>query len=219
MKKIGYSGIYIAKIEREIRRIILQAEVKGWKSYTDVYLEYAKTSQSSGFLQEKRTFLGIIENFEKFGLNLGRRRQHKILRKTSYDALSKEFKSLIDYYCQSEKTRGKKESTIHITSHNATSFLLALQKKGMDTLEKITEKAVLEIFTDQNGNPNKCYSYKQSISIVLKAGESFLSQNICARVLSYLPALRRRRKNIQYLTSKEISQIKSVLTENKNETL
>lgn len=213
MRKIGYSEVYIAKLECEIQRIILHAEKKGWKSYTDIYLEYTKTSQSSYSLQGKKTLLGIIENFENLGLNLGNRRQHKILRKTSYDSLSKEFKSLIDHYCKTEKIKGKKETSTYKQSISATTFLLMLQEKGIDTLEKITEKSVLEILTDQNGNPSRSYSYKQCILVVLEAGKSFFPQNVCARVLSYLPALRVRRKNIQYLSSKEIYQIKSVLTE------
>jgi len=216
MKKSGYSGLYISRIEREIRRIILQAEVKGWKSYTDVYLGYTKASQSSSYLREKRTILGAIENFETLGLNPGNRHRHRILKKTGYDALSEEFKSLIDHYCKSEKIRGKKETTIYTESHNATTFLLALQEKGMDTLGKIAEKGVLEIFTGQNGSPSRSCSYKKNIAAVFKAGVSFFPQNLCARVLSYLPALRERRKNIQYLTSEEISRIKSVLTDKKS---
>ncbi len=213
MKKDGYSGLYISKIEREIQRILLRADEKGWKSYTDVYLDYTKTSQSSSYLYVKRTILGAIENFETLGINPGNRHRHSVLKMTGYDALSKEFKSLIDYYCKSEKNRGKKETTIYTESHNATTFLLALQKKDMDTLEKITEKGVLEIFTGQNGSPSRSYSYKKNIAAVLNACVTFFPQNLCVRVLSYLPALRQRRKNIQYLTSEEISRIKSVLTE------
>jgi len=213
MKQSGYSGLYIFRIEREIRRILLRVDVEGWKSYTDVYLDYAKTSQSSSYLREKRTILGAIENFETLGLNPGDRHRHRILKKTGYDALSGEFKSLIDHYCKSEIIRGKKETTIYTESHNATTFLQALQEKGMDTLEKITEKGVLEIFTSQNGSPSMSCSYKKNIAAVFKAGVSFLPQNLCVRVLSYLPALRERRKNIQYLTSEEISRIKSVLTD------
>lgn len=213
MKKNGYSEIYIAKIKYEIRRIILHAEEKGWKSYTDVYLDYTKTSQSSSYLYSKRTTLGLIENFEQSGIFPGNRHRHGILKKTGYDALSLEFKSLINYYCESEKIRGKKQTTIYTESHNATTFLLALQKKGMDTLEKITEKGVLEIFTGQNGSPLLSYSYKKNIAAVFKACITFFPQNLCARVLSYLPVLRQKRKNIQYLTSEEISRIKSVLTE------
>lgn len=212
MRKIGYSEVYIAKIESEIQRILLQADVKGWKSYTDVYLDYAKTSQSSSSLYGKRTILGAIENFETLGVNPGNRQRHSILKKTGYDALSKEFKSLIDYYCKLEKIRGKKETSIYTESHNATTFLLALQKKDMDTLEKITEKGVLEIFTGQDGSPSLSYSYKKNIASVLKVCVTFFPQNLCERVLSYLPALRQRRKNIQYLTSEEIFRIKSVLT-------
>ena len=212
MKKSGYSGSYISRIKREIQRILFQADVEGWKSYTDVYLSYTKSPRSSSFLSKKRTFLGVIENFETFGLNPWNQNKHRISKKTAYNALSEEFKSLINHYCKSEKIREKKETTIRNESNNASTFLLALQKKGMDTLDKITEKGVLEIFTDQNGNLVRSCSYKKNVAAVFKACVSFFPQDLCGRVLSYLPALRKRRKNIQYLTSEEISRIKSVLT-------
>ena len=79
MKKDGYSGLYISKIEREIQRILLRADEKGWKSYTDVYLDYTKTSQSSSYLYVKRTILGAIENFETLGINPGNRHRHSVL--------------------------------------------------------------------------------------------------------------------------------------------
>jgi len=213
MKENGYSGLYISRIESEIRHIIRQAGAKGWKSYTDVYFEYAKISKSPAYLSMKRTVLGLIENYETYEINPGSRAIHKIARKTSYDSLTGEFKSLIDHYKKVEKCNGKKASTIYTESHNATTFLLALQQKGMNTLEKITENGVLEIFTNQQGHPSHGYSCKKSISVILKVGISFFPEHICERILSYLPTLREKRKNIEYLTNKEISRIKFVLTE------
>jgi integrase len=210
----GYSGLYIARFKREIHRILHQAKLKGWKSYTDAYLAYVKISKpSSSYLREKRTFIGAIENFETLGLYPNRCQRHQILRKSSYDLLSAEFKSVIYHYCESEKVRGKKETTIYTESHNATTFLLALHQKGMDSLNKITESAVLEIFF-QNGMLYKSSSYKKNVAAVFKSCIPFFPGDNCARILSYLPALRENRKNIQYLKQEEVVQIKSVLEDN-----
>jgi integrase len=56
-------------------------------------------------------------------------------------------------------------------------------------------------------------SYKKGIMAVLKTCIPFFPENTCARVLSYLPVLRDRKKNIQYLTGEEVSIIKTALTD------
>jgi hypothetical protein len=128
LERNGYSKLYIDRLKREIQRILRQAGLKGWLSYTDVYLGYAEISKSPTYLREKRTFLGAIETFETFGLYPSRCQRHQILRESSYDLLSPEFKSVIDCYRNSEKR--KKEATVYTESHNATTFLLALHQKG-----------------------------------------------------------------------------------------
>src|SRR4051794_34122278 len=89
----GYSKLYVARFNRDIQRILNQAKLKGWKSYTDVYLAYVKISRSTSFLREKRTIIGAIEKFEVLGLYPNRCQRHQILRKGSYDLLSTEFKA------------------------------------------------------------------------------------------------------------------------------
>jgi len=212
MTQNGYSESYVARFRREIKRILLLSGSKGWGSYTDVYLSYAKTSHSQSYLRNKRTIIGTIENFDTFGQYPDGRRRHGILRRTGYNSLSEEFKSVINCYCKTERIRGKKESTIYTESHNATSFLLSLQHKGMDTLEKITEQAVINVFTSSDGKVTRSCSYKKNIAAVFKACAPFFPEGSCTRILSFLPALREKRKNIQYLTSEEISRIKTALT-------
>ena len=207
-----YSKLYVTRFNRDIQRILHQAKLKGWKSYTDAYLAYVEISNSSSYLREKRTIIGAIEKFEILGLYPNRCQRHQILRNSSYDLLSTEFKSLIDFYCESEKNKGKKTTTIYTESHNATTFLLALHQKGMDSFNKITESAVLEVFF-QNGRLRRSYSYKKNVAAVFKACISLFPKEICRRILSYLPVLREKRKNIQYLGHDEVSRIKAVLTD------
>jgi integrase len=209
----GYSKLYIARLKRDIQRIIHQAKLKGWKTYTDAYLAYVVTSKSPSYLREKRTAIGAIEKFETLGLYPNGCQRHQILRISSYDLLPSEFKSVIDHYRDSEKI--KKDSTVYTESHNATTFLLALHQKGMDSLDKITESAVLEIFY-QNGRLCRSCSYKKNVAAVLKTCIPFFPQNVCTRILAYLPALREKRKNIQYLTPVEVSRLKAAFAESKS---
>lgn len=206
----GYSIPYIYRFKRNILSIIHRVKAKRWKSYKDVYLAYAKTSSSPAYLREKRNIIGAIEKFEMLGLYPNRCRRNQILKKSSYDLLSEEFRSVIDCYCDSEKDKGKKDTTIYTEAHNATTFLLALYQRGMDSLDKITEGAVLEIFF-HNGKLCRSSSYKKNVAAVFKACIPFFPKNTCASVLSYLPALREKRRNIQYLALEEVSKLKAVL--------
>ena len=209
----GYSKRNVARFSRDIQRIVHQAKLKGWKSYTDAYLAYVNMSKSSSYLREKRTIIGAIEKFEVLGQYPNRCQRHQILRTSSYDLLSAEFKSLIDHYCESEKNKGKKRTTIYTESHNATTFMLALHQKGIDSFNRITESAVFEIFF-QNGRLCRSCSYKRNVAAVFKACISFFPKETCARILSYLLALREKRENTQYLSQEDVSRIKAVLTDN-----
>lgn len=215
MEENGYSWSYIRRFKTEVNHILREAKLSKWDSYTNVYLAYAKKSKSSSYLREKRNIIGAIERFDLEGIYPDRLQRNHILKKSGYDLLSDEFKNVIDIYCDVEKKRGKKEDTIYTESHNATTFLLSLRQKGMDSFNKITERAALEIFF-QDGKLCRSCSYKKYVSAVFKACIPFFPENTCTKVLSYLPALREKRKNIQYLTREEVSSIKIILTESES---
>ena len=215
METNGYSKTYVARFKREIKKILLTVNSKQWSCYRDVYLEYTKTSSSPDYLREKRTIIGAIEQFDVHGRYPDGRRRHKLFKRGAYTLLSEEFKSIIDHYYETEKKRGKKDSTIYTESHNASTFFLSLQQKGMDSLDKITEKAILSIFMSPNETLLRSCSYKKNIAAVLKTSIPYHRQT-CPQVLAFLPALRETRKNIQYLTSEEIQKVKGTLVDSKN---
>lgn len=211
----GYSKIYVDRFKREIIRI-LSTDSKGWSCYKDVYLEYTKTSQSPDYLRDKRTIIGAIEQFDVHGRYPDGRRRHELFERGAYPLLSPEFKSVIDLYCEVEKKRGKKKfATVYTESHNASTFFLSLQQKGINRLEKTTEKAVLSIFMSPDETLLRSCSYKKNIAAVLKACIPYHPE-VCSQILAFLPALRETRKNIQFLTSREIQEVKSALADGEN---
>jgi integrase len=214
MERNGYSKTYVARFKREIKKI-LAADSKEWACYTDVYLVYTKTSHSPDYLREKRTIIGAIEQFDVHGKYPNGRRRHELFERGAYPLLSPEFKSVIDLYCEVEKKRGKKLTTIYTESHNASTFFLSLQQKGVNRLHEITEKAVLSLFMSPDETSLRSCSYKKNIAAVLKACIPYHPET-CPRLLSFLPALRETRKNIQYLTSEEFQKVKNTLAEGEN---
>jgi len=215
MESNGYSKTYVDRFKREIKKII-SADSKEWSCYTDVYLEYTKTSQSPDYLRDKRTIIGAIEQFDVHGRYPDGRRRHELFERGSYPLLSSEFKSVIDLYCEVEKKRGKKKfTTVYTESHNASTFFLSVQQKGINSLEKTTEEAVLSIFMSPDETLLRSCSYKKNIAAVLKACLPYHPET-CPQILAFLPALRETRKNIQYLTSKEIQEVKGALADGKS---
>lgn len=215
METNGYSKRYVDKFKREIEKFLSTVDSKGWSCYTDVYLDYTKISNSPSYLREKRTIIGGIEQFDVHGRYPDRRRMHELFERGAYPLLAPEFKSVIDHYCEVEKERGKKDTTIYTESHNAATFFLCVQQKGMDSLDKITEEAVLSIFMSPDETMLRSCSYKKNITAVLKACIHYHPET-CPRILAFLPALRETRKNIQYLTSEEIQKVKGVLANAEN---
>ena len=61
----------------------------------------------------------------------------------AYWQLNPVFRELIDIYRDSGKKRGLKEFTIYKTSFSASSFLLAMQSRGRESLNDIDEKDVI----------------------------------------------------------------------------
>jgi len=213
MEESGYSSGYTQNIRREIKRILTRADTKNWETYTDVYQEYAKKSSSKQYLRNKLIYLVIIEGFDLRGEYPDGRQRQKIMKRGLYHMLSPEFKAVIDCYRASESKRDKKATTITGEASNGATFLYALQQKGINTVDTITEAAVLSVFIGDDGILCRSCTYKKDIAAVFKAclRESPDCPEPFTRVLAYLPELREQRKNIQYIKPEEAYRIKQAL--------
>ena len=205
-----YSPSYIQKFKTVIRNILKDPKRKRWESYRGIYLEYAKSSHSEQYLRHMRTVIGALEQFDLFGKYPNGRRRHSLFGRGSYHLLNQEYQELIDFYCKTEKERGKKLTTIHSEAMNAASFLYAMQKKGFESLDAFTEETVLSFFLSDEGKLIKSCSYKKNIRAVFKAGIVWKERE-CRKVLCFLPLLREIRKNIQYLTKDEVQEIRDTI--------
>jgi integrase len=211
-----YSPSYIQKFKIVIRNILKDSKRKSCESYRDIYLEYAKKSHSEQYLRHVRTVIGALEQFDLFGKYPNGRRRHSLFSRGSYHLLNHEYQELIDFYCKTERERGKKLTTIHSEAMNAASFLYAMQKKGFEGLDAFTEDTVLSFFLSEEGELIKSCSYKKNIRAVFKAGIAWKERE-CRKVLCYLPLLREIRKNIQYLTKEEVQKIRDTIDNTSSE--
>lgn len=210
MESNGYAEAYIQRFRLAISRILSESDQDRWSSYTDIYLDYEKKSESKNYLKQMRTVIGAIERFDVYGRMPDARHRHTLFGRGSYHLLASEFKELIDFYQKHGSQHGKKETTVKAEARNAATFLHHLQEKGAVCLGDITEDAVLSFFVSDAGDLIRGSSYKNNVASVLKVCQEW-NEPQCRRILSYLPALKKRHKNIQYLTKEEVSAVRTAI--------
>ena len=210
LKRDGYTPGYIRRVNEDIQWIFKNGKDRGWTSYIDVYNDRVARSKSEGYKRNQRIAIGAIQQFDLFEDYPNRKIKNSLIKRGAYHQLAPEFKELIDHYKQADKLRGIKNRTIYESAVNTAAFLLAMQKRSRASLDDINEEDVLSFFLDAEGVLSKSSSYKKEIAAVLKAGIGWKEKE-CLRLLAYLPKIRPRRKNIQFLTPEEVDAIHAVL--------
>lgn len=211
MEQKGYSDTYIIRFHKETQRILGKADNNDWTSYWDIYNDHEKVPHSKDYLRNKRTIIGALEQFDLKGLFPDGRRRHSLYERGSYHLLSPEFRQLIDFYINADRERGKKDSTIYSEARNTASFLHHLQDRGCAFLHDVSEEDVLSFFVTEDGRRIRSCSYRKNISAVFRSGLKWKEKE-CRTILSFLPILREKCQNIQYLTETEVMVIRETVT-------
>ena len=208
MQAQGYSDSYIHMVKAEINHILLCADTNTWDSYLDIYLEYKDRAKRPHI--SMATVMGLIARFDTEGLYPNGQR-HTLWNRGSYEKLLPDFKGLVDFYKTLPGLSAFRETTIKNRISCISNFLFFLQEMGCILLSEITEMQVLRYFSMDGCTPNKSAGYKNRIQAVLNACTGY--SDYCARIASFCPPIHNRRKNIQYITEKEITLLKSCVEE------
>ena len=207
----NYCTDYIKWFQYEINWILEESAHRDYQSYEEIFYDrISRRAYSKSTVDMKKTIIGTIKRFDLEGKYPDGRCGHCMLKAGPERALSDEFQKIIDPYRESVKKIGKTPETLRTKSSSATTFFLFLQKCGENTLDSITEKSVLRFFEDYDSEKSNGYYFRERVAAVLGAWEE-RDWDGCRRVKSYLPQLRPFRKNLQYLTDKEVSRIRKAL--------
>mgnify|MGYP000907438786 CR=1 FL=1 len=87
-----------------------------------------------------------------------------------------------------------------------------MQCKGLDSLSKIDEDAVMSFFTDESGNLVLSCGYKKQVAAVFKADLAQYTDE-ARRILAYLPCIRPKRKTIMYLQPEEKQKLHEIFSD------
>ncbi len=213
MESNHYCADYIKWFQYEINWILEKSAHRDYESYEEIFHDrISRRSYSKSTVDMKKNIIGTIKRFDLEGKYPDGRCGHCMLKAGLERELSDEFQKVIDHYRKQGRKIGKKPGTLRSKSSSATTFFLFLQRCGENTLDSITEESVLRFFEDYSSQKSNGYYFRGCVATVLGAWEERDRDN-CRKVISYLPQLRPFRKNLQYLTDREISRIKETLND------
>lgn len=212
MQADGYSESYILRLRREVNWLVRNKDREGIHSYEDACRFRGSTTESPEMQEWYRLAYGVLKRFESGNEYPDGRRKEPLIKRGAYPRLTPAFKELTDCYRGTAARHGLKEKTIRGNASNISCFLLAMQDRGCQALDDITEEDVMSFFTDGSGNAVLSSSYRRGIAAVLSS-DLGADTEPASRILTYLPKTRTRRKNIPYLTSEEADAIHRVLSD------
>ena len=210
LAKDGYTESYIRRVKENVNWILKNEKNNPWQTYLDVYEARIQKPYSELYKKNLRQAFTAIQQFDLFEEYPNRMAKNCLIKHGAYHQLIPEYKEIVDYYASSTKVGDLKESTVKGNVSCASSFFLAMQKRGLLNIGSISEEDTLSFFIDDEGNLSKCSSYKKSIASVLKIATEW-QEDECVRLLAYLPQIRPRRKNIKFLTPEEVEAIRSAI--------
>jgi len=215
MRNDGYSEDYVRRLKTEINWLIKNKEKKKSQTYEDACCIRESHTKSSEMQRWYRLAYGILKRFDIYNEYPDRRRKEPLIKRGAYPQLNATFKEVIDLYKEVDRKRGLKERTIYGNASGGSCFLLAMQNQGNLTLEDITEDDAMSFFTDEYGTAALSSGYKKEIAAVFKANLGAFTESAKC-ILAYLPMIRPKRKNVQYLTPEEVDDIHEMLNDKDN---
>lgn len=214
MKDDGYSTEYIKHIEWEIKWLRRTRSKYHFLSYEEMFRTRVKTGRKKVYSADReyhlRSMYAILQRFEEDGIFPDRQKRRPLTPRSSYYKLLPAFQEVIDLYKIHAEKAGLKESTIKKRLSKGSSFLLFMQERGHKTLSTISESDVLSFFTDSDGIAALSSTHKREISAVFSA-ELGTHTESAHQIVTYLPDIKKRKKNIKYLTSEESDAIRDCL--------
>ncbi len=208
MKSMGYSEIYIKHVQREIGWIS-KHQSDGFQTYEDMFHVRSSQSVSEDMKQKYRVIYGIFKRYANEGIVKPDTRT-PLFQLCKYNALSQYYKQMLRLYEEDSIAKGLKSGTYRSAISACSGLLLYFQNLGHKNLDTVIETDVLKYFCDSNGELRLSSSTKVNIASVFGANLGEFTDS-ARRILTYLPKLKKRRKNIPYLTNEETDAIQNVL--------
>lgn len=128
----------------------------------------------------------------------------------AYSKLNPQYSDIVDFFCSSDEITSRlSESSILCSASKGTQFLYYLQMKGITILDQAEEDDIISFFI-KDGHPTYEASYRYRLSEFFEAVSK--KYPVFTDFRGWLPYVRVTRKNVQYLTEREVHLIKDTCT-------
>lgn len=213
-------------IRYEIGWLLAKAEENSWDTFEDAYNErisgkdYSETTKNN----KRYYFRCIYRKLHPGAMPVPPVYCHHgdpadMLRLSKgYRLLNSGYQGLLDTYVCLAKEDGKKRDTIFTHCSLASGFLRHLQEKGISSLEKASDGAVLSFFYADRlyEQQIRSYSYREKLAVVFRTCMADPEYSAgCRCVLGMIPAFRYVRKNVEYLTAQEAEALRESIDSEK----
>lgn len=208
MRDTGYAKAYIRQLTTEINWL------KNHRDSADSYEQACRIRERDTVSKEMkkryRLEYGILKRFDENGIYPDYRRKDPLVRRAAFYQLCPEFQDVINRYKETGLLRELKPRTVYGNASGASNFLLAMQKRDIFSLHEIKEEDAMSFFTDSSGKAILSSGYKKNIAQVFNAELGKYTAD-AKRVAAFLPCIRPKRKNIQYLRVEETAKLHEML--------
>ncbi len=208
MRRNGFSDSYRTEVMTEIRW--LSRRGRECESLEEACLIRCGELGTSGTVRKARAIFGLLKYFEMHGDCPNPGEGHALFERGARLGLMPCFREVVDAFSEAGLARGLRLSTVSSCASSASTFFMSLQELGCETLADVAETDVISVFLGKDGLPALSWSYKESVAMVLASDLGRWNVD-AARVCSFLPPVRRVRRNIQYLTPDEVGLVRSAL--------
>ncbi len=191
METCGYSPYHIHRVKREMKWLSKNQDAHEISSYEEACRLRSLETESAEMKEQFRSIYSLFRRYALYGTLVTPVRE-PLFRQNTYSQLSPYFQNILDIYKKDSIGRGLKPGTYRASISACSGLFLHCQKKGCETLEDITEDMVLSYFCTESGKPTLSSSTKVNIASVFHADLGMYT-NAARTILSYLPALNRRR--------------------------
>lgn len=177
------------------------------RNYEEFYTKVIVPTHSPSRSKNLKIILGKYWHVDKYGEMPAPGSHSRFLEENRYEALSAEFKTVVDIYCSTKLARGCKEESVLLGKQTVQNFLFFCMGQHLESVTEISESVISQYFTEKG-----IHTFKSTPKILIDAFRYSTSQiEGCGTVVSYLPKIRTTIRPYEALSVNESNKIKAII--------
>ena len=211
LRSVGYSheySIHVSNLSKQLLELYDSGKIRSYEEYF-YYLEGKIKHRSEHIIRFWKHQVRLIHDFVEYGRQRSLLESGFMSKRTEFELIAS-YGKVIAMIRNELQNKRKSSSYIETCLSNVSNFLYHLQTNGVKEVGNASEDIILGFFFDGV----KCkYSIDYCQNIKRSLGFCHGKIKDIEHTISFLPKIRRNRKNIDYLKDEEIDALKNLLEE------